>query len=34
LLSYAKVLKYNPDFELTKERVAVLKKQLWGIKRK
>jgi len=28
LLSYAKVLKYNPDFELTKERVAVLKKQL------
>jgi tetratricopeptide (TPR) repeat protein len=28
LLSYAKALKYNPDFELTKERVAVLKKRL------
>ena len=28
LLSYAKALKYNPDYELTKERVAVLKKQL------
>lgn len=27
LLSYAKVLKYNPEFELTKERVAVLKKR-------
>ena len=28
LLSYAKALKYNPEFELTKERVAVLKKRL------
>ena len=28
LLSYAKALKYNPDYELTKERVAVLKKRL------
>ena len=28
LLSYAKVLKYNPDFELTKKQVAVLKKRL------
>ena len=28
LLSYAKVLKDNPDYELTKERVAVLKKRL------
>ena len=27
LLSYAKVLKYNPEFELTLERVAVLKKR-------
>jgi tetratricopeptide (TPR) repeat protein len=27
LLSYAKVLKYNPEFKLTKERVAVLKKR-------
>lgn len=27
LFSYAKVLKINPDFELTKERVAVLKKR-------
>ena len=26
LLSYAKALKNNPDFELTKERVAILKK--------
>ena len=27
LLSYAKVLKYNPEFKLTLERVAVLKKR-------
>jgi tetratricopeptide (TPR) repeat protein len=27
LFSYAKVLKINPDFELTKERVAILKKK-------
>jgi tetratricopeptide (TPR) repeat protein len=27
LFSYAKALKNNPDFELTKERVAILKKQ-------
>jgi tetratricopeptide (TPR) repeat protein len=26
LFSYAKALKNNPDFELTKERVAILKK--------
>ena len=27
LFSYAKVLKYNPEYKLTKERVAVLKKR-------
>jgi tetratricopeptide (TPR) repeat protein len=27
LLSYAKALKHNPDFELTKERIAILKKK-------
>ncbi len=27
LFSYAKVLKINPEFELTKERVEILKKQ-------
>jgi hypothetical protein len=29
LFSYAKVLKINPDFELTKESVAILKKKRW-----